>query len=571
MPKKRSKNSTAKRTVKKVVDKSFVDDNMETNDVVMKALVFGKQFSERTDPNRTFPSGSHQIEEESFDSKNLSSQIAHPPTDPLLWASAMEQSTRLFKSVHTFARNTVGLGWNIEPKEDVDLGDDAVKTEFDQEKKRLEELFDNPNTLMPFTTLMFLMKVDEEATGNGYIEIVRNMKGDVVQLFHVPSYTMRVLKGGTGFIQLRGSQKRYFKNFGDDRIIDSLSGEIKPGIQFKQQASEIIQFKVYCPRSAFYGIPRYVASGPAIGGNRMAATRNYNFFENDATPRLIISISGGSLDSESIKRVENFARQKVKNTKNAHRVLIMQVEPKRAGLGKETAPKVEVTPLTVGVTDDASFQKYREQNDDEVRQAFGISEVFFSMAGVNRSNAIIGRNITNQQEFEPDRLEKEYMINQTIVKSMGIKLAELKFTRPNLDDPESQSRINKSNADVGAITPNEMRVQLGLQPFPDDFVFANRPFKLALEQVRLGLLEAVTGEGKANVSTGTEAGEEDGNEDNENNEGEEVEEGEEGKKIDAMINDLVKLKKAWLQKKKDKNLRPEKAEEEFAALGGHNV
>ena len=430
-----------------------------------------------------------------------------PPTDPKTWAAAMEMNTRLFKCIHIYARNTVGLGWEIQP---IQPGGHKkeVPGSFDAEKERALNLFIRPNPKMPFNKVMELIKIDEEATGNGYMEVVRNNSGDIEQLWHIPSVTVRVRNprritwmkadGHPGFVQIRGNKKRYFKEFGDENVVNAKTGDqAAGGLPIDDRATEIIQFMIYAPRSTWYGMPRYVPASPAITGNRLAAIRNVTFFENDAVPRMIIAVSGGTLSASSTKSIENFVRRGAKGVQKAHRVMVLQTDKRRIGT-MDAKAQINVIPLTVGMSEDASFMGYRRANDEEVREAFGIGRAFFTMDDVNRASATESRRITNEQEFEPDRIEKDYIINEDIMRSEPINAtaSEFRFRRPKRADPSEQAEIDRIYATLGAITPNELRKQIGLPPYPDEYVFANKPFNIALMELQLGLALAIDGTGQ---------------------------------------------------------------------------
>jgi hypothetical protein len=218
--------------------------------------------------------------DETFE-KMAAGEYVHPQYDPNIWAQTSKMSTRLARCIRSYARNTVGLGWEVEPlrpltsmdvkaermaegppKSDkkpgaaaadkdkvtkIGLNDgpmslgEALQTDgapeprsqqptpgkeeqaptWDgwgsaspngesaatdeslaearlQEKKEVEwqtealrDLFEHPNDHIPFTELMYLVKNDEETVGNGYLEIVRNAAGRIVQLHHVPATTVR--------------------------------------------------------------------------------------------------------------------------------------------------------------------------------------------------------------------------------------------------------------------------------------------------------------------------------------------------------------------------------------------
>lgn len=354
-------------------DESSTDSSSEDNNIGD-----GKSKQLQGDPFETMAAG----------------EYVPPRYRPELWAAAMEQNTRLGRAIRTYSRNTVGLGWYVEPEA-------KVSPETSQEERdlianqtlALRTVFERPNEKMPLSTLFYMVKVDEEATGNGYIEIVRNAAGQIVKLYHVPSVTMRIriTKTGAinGFVQIRGNDKRYFKVFDDTRAMNAITGEYHTQggpLPTDKRATEIIHFKLYSPTSAWYGAPRYVSCAPAISGNRLASIRNVKFFENDAVPRMALLVSGGRLTPEGVQAIEDFFRGKVQGNDKAHGVVVVQAEQQKVGFQNQGENvRMELKPLTVGVTEDASFGQYRKANDEEIRECFGIAPVFFSSENVNKS------------------------------------------------------------------------------------------------------------------------------------------------------------------------------------------
>lgn len=137
-------------------------------------------------------SHSRQIAEDPFH-QMAAGEFVPPRFNPNTWAQAPEQNTRLARCIRSFARNTVGLGWHIEPMHPITKQTpEAEKKVVVEQGEKLRSLFSYPNERMPLSEIFYLMKVDEEATGNGYIEVVRNNGGDIHRLYHVPATTMRV-------------------------------------------------------------------------------------------------------------------------------------------------------------------------------------------------------------------------------------------------------------------------------------------------------------------------------------------------------------------------------------------
>lgn len=429
---------------------------------------------------------SKQIEDDYY------SEIIEPPYDPLLWASLMEKNTRLAKLIRTYARNTVGLGWHIKAKKPITkTTTENQKNQIEKEKELLEEFFGYCNPLLPFEEILFRAKVDEEAMGNGYVEITRNVKGLPAGVYHIPGHTIRMLKNKQGFIQVRGLDKTYFKIFNGNFDMNCKTGEIKPknSIPFAERASEIIPFSIYNPRDSYYGIPRYVSTAEAIAGNKLSARRNLSFFKNDATPRMAITVTNGQLTGQSISDIKDFVKTEGKGVENAHRVMILQAKAKQLGDANSKDVKIDVIPLTVGQTDDASFVKYRNANDEEIREAFGIGEIFLGGKGsVNRSTATIMREITNEQEFIPDIKVKEYLINQTICRAFGTKAVKFEFERPTSLGSLDRADIFARYQQGGGVTPNDIRHELGKDEYTEDW--GDKPIQIGLVEYQMGLLGA---------------------------------------------------------------------------------
>jgi len=603
--------------------------------------------------------GSKQLEG-LFD-REARGQYVVPRYKPEVWARALEINTRLARCVRTYARNTVGLGWYIEPipphpdarrrrtlfaDSDADARiPEETKKRIVMQSERLRRFFSSPNPEYPFPTLAKRFAEDREATGIGYIEVVRNLKGEISQIYHVPSVTVRRRQINVGqnksrvegYIQIRGTKKSFFKEFGDKRVMDSRTGVYATNpadVPIEFRATEIIHHLIYSPTSIYYGAPRHVSAAPAIAGSRLSAQWNVNFFENDAVPRMAILVTGGKLDDRSIQTIENFYEAKAKGVENAHRCILLQAELATAGFTQQEKAKLELKPLTVGSTQEASFLDYRQANDEEIRECYGLARIFFTSENVNKSSAyacltgdtkvplldgrvltleelavdfpekdqyfwvysidqygvvVIGkayaprvsyanapvlvvtlangekiratgnhrfmlsdqsyaradtlepgtllmgwdakakattpvavasvepggsakvydltvdahenfalasgvfvhnsREITNDQELEPERLEMEYLFNQKIVRDLLVEepLVRFRFERLQVTDPSERARIDQTYAKIGAITPNEIRDALGKPKYPPEYTFADKPMDIALAELKAGV------------------------------------------------------------------------------------
>lgn len=437
--------------------------------------------------------GSKQLHDDLF--QIVWNQIIEPPIDLRLWASQIMRNTRLMRAIRTLARNVVGLGWEIVSAEPIH--EDTPQAERDaiaEELKVAREFFDNCNENLPFSAVFEIETMDEEACGNGYLEWIRDNGGRLQKVFHVPAITVRLLRNERGFVQIRGTRRRYFKKFGDQRVMDAETGAFVPDeeegpLPLEKRASEIQHFAIYTPTSEFYGIPRWLPAAAAVTGNVLAAKRNLVFFKNDAVPRTIVAIQGGAaLTKESRDELQRYFDEG-KGSEAAHRLLVLQTSMEGVGVDEKSNTKIDLKPLTVGVGEDASFLKYRKANDEEIREALGLSEVFFTSGNLAKASAVIAKAMTDEQELEPMRRLKEHLINHKVIKSaLGLRRVKFRFLRPQMMDTIERARADMEYAKVGVLTPNEIRQRsLGLDPYPASMGWGHQPLPKAQQEQALKL------------------------------------------------------------------------------------
>jgi capsid portal protein len=433
-------------------------------------------------------------------------EIVTPPIDLKLWASQLARNTRLNRGVRIIARNTVGLGWHVVPAEKVtEETSEADLAAIEAEAVRVREFFDNLHPTQPFQSLFECVVVDEEATGNGYFEVTRTGNGSIEFMYHVASITMRVLRDGRGYVQIRGGSRKYFKKYGDERTMDAYTGlfsdeegfggegfEASGALPLNRRATEIIHFLLYSPLSEFYGLPRFIPAGAAIAGNFHSARRNVAFFQNDAVPRMAVMVSGGALDAESKETVAKLF-QEGQGPDQAHRIIILQTTNEGVGVEEKNTAKIELKPLTVNTTEDGSFLNYRRMNDEEIRESLGLSEIYFKSEKLTKASATVAKSTTDEQEFEPARILKETIINKMIVASpMGLnaKRVRFRFARPETNDPLERSEVHKNYASMGVLTSNEIRIDLGRDPLPKSEEWALVPLPIAEMGLRGEIVQA---------------------------------------------------------------------------------
>ena len=138
-------------------------------------------------------------------------------------------------------------------------------------------------------------QTDYETMGNAWIEIVRDNAGrvrskgslgKVVELNHIPAYTMFVLNPNVAdkmgsYVQVTGREKVYFRKFGT------------PGFKYKGQVvNEAIHLKYYTPSHYFYGLPPIWSAINAAMANRLDGQNNIEFQEDKGLARYMLIMDG---------------------------------------------------------------------------------------------------------------------------------------------------------------------------------------------------------------------------------------------------------------------------------------
>lgn len=383
--------------------------------------------------------------------------VVEPPYNIELLASLFEENPIHNAAVSARVANTVGLGfeWADSKKakkmiEDASGKEDSakrVRTKLDKEAEKLEVLFEEFNSEDTFTDILTKVWIDVLTTGNGYIEVGRNLRGEIGYVGHVPSYLVRVRRKRDGFVQRAQNQFIFFRNFQDQETSNPVAEDQNP--------NEIIHLKLYTPTNNYYGVPPIVSAMSAIIGDKYAKEYNIDFFENKSIPRYAIILKGAKLSNKSKQEFINYFKNEVKG--NNHGTLVI---PLPAVLGKDVDIKFEKLENTI---QDASFDKYRKSNRDDIIIADRVPAPKIGI--YDDANLAVARDADKtfkMQVVGPDQQGLEMRVNR-IVKEFS-ELKQFKFSEIDIIDEDLRSRIHDRYLRTEVISPNEVRTMLGLTP-----------------------------------------------------------------------------------------------------------
>lgn len=409
-----------------------------------------------------------QIPADSFTGSYSSARgLVSPPYVLEALAYLPELNTYHGRCCCTKSQDTAGLGWELVPSEAVE-----EKTTPDPAQKQvLEDFFTGLST--PLTETLKQMCLDYEATAQGYVELVVDKdRTTPLDLYHIPSQTVRVHKDRNKVAQIRGSKAVWFKMAGYPMDVDYKTGKEAPlgTIPESQLATSVIRIMQYSSRSDHYGIPEWIGALGAIQG--MAAQRDYNlsFFKNHGIPAYAVYVYG---DYDLGKYVDHEGKELPEGTPggeyefvttvkryfsggvNPHSTLVMAV-PSRTG---EQSVKVEIKPLSIE-TKEGSFTIYRRDNRDEIMTAHGVNPYRVGIAEVGSLSGTTANqadDIYSESILNPRQATIEHLINKHIVWG-GFEAFDWRFKLVEVDTSDEAHDIDMvSNLwSLGAMTINEI-------------------------------------------------------------------------------------------------------------------
>jgi PBSX family phage portal protein len=389
------------------------------------------------------------------------------------------------KCIEAIAEYTCGLGFRIKKLDphaetvDSDKVSELIRKQLEKWASRDEKTF---------TELMVAVKTDEETTGNGFIEVSRNRKGEIDGLYHCPAHTMRVRKDRSGYIQQRGTNKVPFYRFGDkvqlyDDNTIALTENRDPNI------NEIIHFKRANPRSTYYGVPRDVAAIVTIAGDEMARNHNIKFFTNSATPEICLVFETpvdtltGLAGNQPVKPVisEQTKRQIIEHFRRNLRSKTF--EPGLFFL--PSGVKLTIEKVSQGQKD-SGWTKYRQANRDEIRMAFRTPPVIIGDSGSSGgyATAAIEKAVYQEGVIDPEQTRYEQRL-------MGLLWPELVMITQNRLAP-------KIEEDGSPAAPVIIKPEDGSGVNPDIWILEFRSMDVADKAVQAanhqiyGTLQTIT-------------------------------------------------------------------------------
>jgi len=454
-----------------------------------------KSYYSPTDP--PFPASDVTIETQA--DYLAAGEYVDKPYDQEALTELIEGNQRLKSSVGVAARNSVGLGQSFRPtkgRKVADYSEDEQKEYYEQGRKLLEWYNSRVEQGKKFYQIAYEVDFSKFGLGEGIFEIVDNRKGEISKITTInPTYIYEG-KNLDRYIWIKNGKKKYFKRF-DDKTKRSYE-DFSNNAPLKSRATRLLKYKEYNLISDVYGVSNWTGAIPQILGARYAAETNVHFFNNRAEPRFIITIAGGAVDDNTIGNLKKYFQTKGKGRENVGRAMLLCVSSKNQLSPNSKPPTIKIEPITVGLSEDASFMKYQAACEETIREAFNISSIFYGSTGggVNRATSYTSRDLCTTTVFIPEGEIMTNLCNDTFTKEWAVQegyivndedgevkednlLAEIFFTKLSTMSQKDEKELSIMEVTAGALTINDYRSEvLGLSKI--DKFWADMPRGIAI-------------------------------------------------------------------------------------------
>lgn len=444
-----------------------------------------------------------------------------------LW-EIYEGSDVLQEAVEAMIANVDGFGYELGF-----LGDDVKDRELPEaarQEAKATDFFDQINDTQSFTKVRTQVRKDFEVLGIGAFEIVRNLAGEIQMMFYMPMKNLRMTvkdprgvvvsteiqrEGETREVQIRkhfrkyaqlrrqsfspardpGGQLRWFKEFGDPRLIDATDGRVKTRGNVEMLASEILIIKQELGVLP-YGVPRWIGSVLDVLGRRSSQFVNWDIFENQGIPPMAIMVSGGVLTDESLEDLEDIVRG-ARSPQNWNKVMILESTIEDVGMDEKGTAKIELKNLTEYRKDDLMFDKYLTRTGDDIRKRYRLPSLYVGGDETfTHATARAAQDVAEEQVFIPERKSFDEIINMRIMKpELGVTLWKYQTRGPTVVGSEQIGKAVGTFTRSGALSPNNAidlaNRAFGLSMTKFDGAWANFPINIVIKLVELGQLKGL--------------------------------------------------------------------------------
>jgi PBSX family phage portal protein len=380
-----------------------------------------------------------------------------PPFEPNILLNLVQTNNILNQCIEAMEVNIDGTGHEFVP---MDEDKDIDK----EEEKIAKAFFDEPYPNVSMTSIRRRLRRQMESVGYGFVEVLRNIKGDVVGLRSVETAHIRMVKldmpiqvkkkierdGKEVELTLWERERRfaqtvalkqqvYYREFGTSREVNRDTGDWESDdlkVPPEKRGSELLIFGINPDVTTPYFLPRWINQLPSVVGSRAAEEQNLQFLDAGGLPPAIVFIQGGTLIKDTSDQLRMYLSGL---NKNKNRAVVVEVQSSSGSLDAAGKVDVKVERFGSAQSQDAMFTQYDESTEEHVRIGFRLPPLFLGKAvDYNFATAQTSYMVAEAQVFLPERTEFDEVMNKTIIKELKLKTLKYKSKPITLKDVTTQ-------------------------------------------------------------------------------------------------------------------------------------
>lgn len=360
-----------------------------------------------------------------------------PPYSMLRLRQMGEENNTLDPCVTAYQTNIDGSGYGL-----VFEGEtyDMKSEDIPDNVQAVLDFFAEISPGMSLTTLRKKLRRDLEYTGNGFLEVVRNIDDEIIFVNYIHSHMMRLVRLGPAvpvnfkvmrmgrevtitmqrreriYAQKIQSKLLYFKEFGASRDVDRDTGEWNKKLPVVKRGNEIIHFTVNPSANGPYGVPRWINQIPSVVGSRQAEEANISYFDSGGVPPVLVFIAGGEMGGTVKQQLINLFNS---GAKKGNRGAVVELMPTGGSIDKDSKVDVKVEKFGAEAMNDSMFEGYDDKCDKRVRKSFRLPPLFTGQTDdYNFASAYASYLVAEAQVFGPERFEFDEIWNMTIMRGI---------------------------------------------------------------------------------------------------------------------------------------------------------
>lgn len=446
----------------------------------------------------------------------LSGTYIAPPFDIRSLLSVYEKSNMLKQCVAAYVTNVAMFGFEIvKTRPDVEMDEGEVA--------ELQSFIDSANSEESLLAVHAKAVDDYEAVGFCFIEAIRDRKDRISLLRHARASSIRLMprdetaipvsydiprgrrtatvvemRKFRRYVQILNGKTVFFKEFGDPRVLDYVSGVFETAttpVTKGLEATELLHIRQNSEDP--YGVPRWVSQLPSILGSREAEEVNLRYFEDNTVPPMMLLVAGGRLTTASYNDLVRIMSSQGLGKDRQHQAILVEAVAEKDSLDDKGTPvSLKVEKLTDSRPSDGLFKEYDESNQSKVRSAFRLPPVSVGLSqDVTYATANVSQFVAETQVFSVLRRVFDEVYNKRMVghsRGLNMKTVWLQLKAPSITNPEQIVKTLTALNVMGGMTPRKAiqaaskLLQIDLDDYPEkgaaDYEeWMDKPIQLSLK------------------------------------------------------------------------------------------